>query len=328
MTNPVQVSTGSRLHWGIIPDVPPDGRGFLGLGLMIESPGFELNISPASHDSVVKAPDGETQRKLVQAIAEFRQLAPAIESGWRIEVRQHIPLHHGFGAGTQLAYAVAAGLATASGLISEPDQRVEQYTSRMTRSSIGSTGFFTGGMLIDLGRPAPERPGLTLPTIPFPQDWPILLFVPTSRIGLSGQDESSAFSKLAPMPQQQVDRLSGLLLRRLIPAVREKNYPLFASSLAQFGDEVGDWFQPVQGGRYSNPLTTQIIHDLREITPACGQSSWGPTVYAVCQSQQHATQLHQFAHSQSWANLVSVTHTKAHNSGARIRPVAHPMSES
>jgi predicted sugar kinase len=56
----------------------------------------------------------------------------------------------------------------------------------------------------------------------------------------------------------------------------------------------GDYFAPAQGGaRYTSPLVAQALSALQQNGVHCfGQSSWGPTGFAVFENQQQAeTQL-------------------------------------
>ncbi len=102
----VTVSAPCRLHFGMFSFGRPDHPEFGGIGMMIEPPTIELNISPAGSfiacgDHVDRISDSAA--RLVRAW-NLNSLPPC-----KIEVRS-APNHVGLGVGTQLGLSVAAGL--------------------------------------------------------------------------------------------------------------------------------------------------------------------------------------------------------------------------
>jgi predicted sugar kinase len=52
---------------------------------------------------------------------------------------------------------------------------------------------------------------------------------------------------------------------------------------------VGDYFAPAQGGRYASSKVASVLEHLEKDGRACfGQSSWGPTGFAVLESIEAA----------------------------------------
>ena len=47
----VTVSTGSRLHFGLLTHRPKSGREFGGVGVMLESPGWTIRVEPRTGHS-------------------------------------------------------------------------------------------------------------------------------------------------------------------------------------------------------------------------------------------------------------------------------------
>ena len=60
MTREVCITTGARLHFGLLSYEPSSGRYFGGAGLMIDSPGFQLAI----RDSVQSGSGGRFESRL------------------------------------------------------------------------------------------------------------------------------------------------------------------------------------------------------------------------------------------------------------------------
>ena len=73
-----------------------------------------------------------------------------------------------------------------------------------------------------------------------------------------------------------------LVLIELLPALAARDLNAFGEALYEFNARAGDAFAPAQGGRYSGPAVANCVARLRArgIT-GVGQSSWGPTVFAI-----------------------------------------------
>jgi predicted sugar kinase len=68
----------------------------------------------------------------------------------------------------------------------------------------------------------------------------------------------------------------------LLPAIVEGDLATFSESLYDFNRRAGELFSPVQGGIYAHPRIEGIVKFIRSAgTRAVGQSSWGPTVFAI-----------------------------------------------
>ena len=124
----VRITTGSRLHFGLLDTVAPFG----GLGVMIDRPQTELAVHPAESFC---CPDSIRDRILpiaqrVQAMSghEAHQL-PACE----LVLHQRPSAHAGLGSGTQLAMAAAEALLKFSQVTCELS-RIQQIAARGKRS--------------------------------------------------------------------------------------------------------------------------------------------------------------------------------------------------
>jgi beta-RFAP synthase len=193
------------------------------------------------------------------------------------------PQHVGLGVGTQLALAVGSAAAAILGQSQSPLE-IARRMGRGQRSGIGLHGFLRGGFLVDGGKgPASDLAPL-VSRHDFPADWRILLVSPPRERGLSGISERAAFARLAAgVPSEaQTDALCRIALLGLLPALVERDLPAFGAALHDFNHRAGLLFERVQGGVYAAPIVTEI-HDWlrREGLVGVGQSSWGPTVFAV-----------------------------------------------
>jgi beta-RFAP synthase len=212
-----------------------------------------------------------------------------------------IPAHVGLGSGTQIALAVGTALARLSGLRISTEE-IALAAGRGGRSGIGIATFQHGGFILDGGhRVSLETPDRKIeknsvpPVVfhhPVPRDWCFVTVIPGTDQGFSGEREKSAFQRLPETSSQLVEKISRLLLVKMLPALVEKDILGFGQALTAIQQMVGDCFACVQGGRFSNPLSEKLIDFLlARGAVGAGQSSWGPAVYGLIKGQRPARQL-------------------------------------
>lgn len=285
----ITVETGARLHFGLFATLTELGRSFGGVGLMINPPGCHLTVAAADHDHFAASDD--LAQRLAEWLATYRARCPV---KWRppfchITVRDEIPLHTGLGAGTQTALALATALTRLTNEPDIPTSELAQRVERGRRSAIGLHGFEQGGLLAEAGKRQLEEISPLQSRVDFPADWRLLLVTPQDRCGLSGDPERTAFARLGPMPFETTQRLQQIAEHELIPAVAARDFEATATALFEFGRLNGDYFSPVQGGLFANSYMADLAawlanHGCRGV----GQSSWGPTLYALCRDPDEA----------------------------------------
>jgi beta-RFAP synthase len=281
MPSAVHIRTGARLHFGPFA-VAEDSGVFGGIGLMVEEPGCELSVAASPADHYIGPP--EWTDRVAEVIGRLRDRGIAAQdTGIAVRIAAMVPQHAGLGSGTQLALAVAAGVA---GLCGRPESahplQLAAMIGRGRRSAIGIHGFAVGGFLVDGGKPSDDVIGSLETRLPFPDDWPVLLWTPHAVGGLSGDVERTAFHSLPPMSSSTTRRLRSIIGDRLLPALRSKRHAEFAAALNDYGDGVGAHFAPVQGGVYSHSRAEPLVRWLRSSGVAgVAQTSWGPTIAAL-----------------------------------------------
>jgi beta-ribofuranosylaminobenzene 5'-phosphate synthase len=276
----LHIRTASRLHFGLLGWGPQTTRQFGGLGLMIESPGIDLHVKPASSWQIA----GALAPRIVQLVSHLEKTAHSVNIALRparIEVDSAPPAHVGLGVGTQLSLAVARALLLFAGVPAQSVAELARLTGRGRRSGIGLHGFEHGGFIVDGGsRNEHDIPPL-LTRLAFPDTWSVLVVRPPEESGLHGPDESRAFAKLPPISRAVTDSLCRLVLLQVLPAILEHDLTGFGAAIGEIQARVGDCFAPAQGGTYSSARASQIVHVLRDAGfVGVGQSSWGPTLYA------------------------------------------------
>jgi beta-ribofuranosylaminobenzene 5'-phosphate synthase len=326
----VNVNTAARLHMGFFDLHGGLGRKFGSIGLALAAPSLELTaqFTGAAIPDEVPTESVENSVVTVKAANIARQLIAKLNLSGRVSIaiQQHLPTHAGLGSGTQLALAVGAAISRLYDL-NLSSMQIAQLTGRGGRSGIGIAAFDHGGLLIDGGRgliataiaaPRPNLPPL-LARYDFPEEWRVLLIIDSSQPGIHGDAERVAFDELPPFSENLAAHLCRHVLMQAMPAMVEHDLVSFGQSIRELQTHVGDYFAPAQGGRYASPLVASVLQYLEQAGVAClGQSSWGPTGFAVFASQataeQHLQQL-----STSFTNpLLSWMVCTARNHGAQI----------
>ena len=280
----IVVSTGARLHFGLLSVSPESDRQYGGIGLMIDSPGIELVARCAEQDCVRGPEDAVT--RVPEFLCRLRKSinVPPCE----IEIRNAIPPHTGLGSGTQLALA-AARAATALFDLTVGTESLAQTVGRGARSAVGVHGFDAGGFLIDGGKAESDVVGQLATRIEFPADWRIILVMQEGTLGLAGSAEATAFRQMKPIPSRLTDQLCRLIVMRMMPALLREDFRGFAEELSEYGRRIGHAFADCQDGGHMHPQSLGLAQQLEGNGVAgIAQSSWGPTFAIVCPSQAAA----------------------------------------
>jgi beta-ribofuranosylaminobenzene 5'-phosphate synthase len=299
----IRVQAPSRLHFGLLslpgtadadwPDLEGaahmPARHFGGVGMMVDRPGVDLTITPAATWSA-EGPGSERALRFARQYCESTSATHA----FRLRIDRCAPQHVGLGTGTQLALAVARGMAVALGDGDVTPVQLAPRVGRGLRSALGIHGFAAGGLLVEGGKGPNTDVSPLLCRLPFPDDWPILLILPAGLQGTHGNEEIEAFTRVSVGEQglRQTDALCRLVLLGLLPALVERDFNGFGEALYDFNRRVGEMFRAWQGDVYAHPRVAHIVQAVRQCgAKGVGQSSWGPSVFAVMQSRQDADQV-------------------------------------
>jgi beta-RFAP synthase len=327
------IRTPSRLHFGLLgladdtlwPNRAGEpaiaGRAFGGVGLMVQEPGVQVRVAPAPAWAAV-GPLAERALAFAQRYAAaVCQQSPGFALSSQTIVVEHAPPEHtGLGTGTQLGLAVARALANAWGLDETP-AILARRIGRGLRSALGVHGFEHGGFLVEGGKRVADDLSPLVARAPFPEAWRVVLVLPSQRTGLHGPTESEAFSRLAqhPLEHRQTGALCRLVLLGLLPALLEADFGTFGEALYDFNARSGEMFVPVQGGIYATPAIAEIVAFVRRLgVKGVGQSSWGPTTFAVVENDDRAMDLARRLRQHFAMAQPEILLTKAWNQGPAI----------
>jgi beta-RFAP synthase len=296
------------LHFGLLSFGGEARRQFGGVGVMVDAPGLSIAVRRAERLSAA----GELAERAIDFARRFVANSRAAgettfpgEPAVHIEIESAPPAHVGLGTGTQLGLAVAAGLATLAGTPSQresntPSGRVSESDAvrwahrvgRGERSAIGTHGFARGGLLVEGGKRVAGTVSPLVSRLELPDAWRFVLLIDRQQRGLSGAQECRAFADLPPAAPEVTAALCREVLVDLLPAAAEGDFDAFGESLYRYGHEAGMLFAQRQGGPYAAGLATELVAWLRaQGVRGAGQSSWGPTIFALTRDSDQAAAL-------------------------------------
>jgi beta-RFAP synthase len=287
----VVVTTGARLHFGLLAHGQAECREFGGIGVMIDRPGFVVRAALAPVDELLC---GAWRGRVETLLAGLR--TPGVSDFFarplRLEIAEAPPAHAGLGSGTQLGMAVAKALSVLSGEPGLSTVELARRAQRGLRSALGLHGFQHGGLLVEAGQSRPGEISPLVARVEFPDRWRFVLARPSGATGLSGAEELNGFSRLTAMPQAVTDRLCRIVLMEILPAIVEQDFAQAGESIGRFGRLVGEYFAPVQGGVFADERMRGVAQVLESRgIRGFGQSSWGPALFVLCPDFEFASQL-------------------------------------
>jgi beta-RFAP synthase len=291
-----------RLHLGFLDPAGTLGRRFGSLGLVIDGVATELQLGAASSDQLLAAvPEAEAEIERAGRYLQLLREHTGRDEPLRLQLDQVLPPHAGFGSGTQLALAIGRAFAHWHGLALS-STTLAHWLARGLRSGIGIAGFDHGGLLLDGGPGADGMPAPLLSRLNFPPDWRIVVVQDPCHRGLSGAQEKQAIASLVPLPRALAADICHQVLMRVLPGAASAEFAPFAAGINQVQQLLGRHFAPAQGGdAFTSAAVGRVVRSLADAArdlrggdrqleqgAAIGQSSWGPTGFAILPSQASA----------------------------------------
>lgn len=309
----VTVTVPARLHLGFLDLNGGIGRRFGSLGLALDTMSTSVRIAPAPRTEVT----GEDAARAARHLQAMRQ-ALGLADGFRLMVERSFPSHIGLGSGTQLALAVAAAVRRLCGRSLDVGGDAVRL-GRGGRSGVGIGLFDRGGFVVDGGRGSATGAAPVVSRMDVPEDWRVLVVLDPRRQGVHGADELQAFARLAPMTEELAGRLCRLVLMQVLPALAERDLASFGDGVTELQRGLGEYFAPVQGGlRFISPDVAAVLALMsREGAVGIGQSSWGPTGFAIANAAQ-ADALVAAARRHHAGSTLDIRVCRALNRGASI----------
>lgn len=293
----VSVRAPGRLHLGFLDPGGSLGRRYGSLGLVVDGFETQVDLCGATARRVTGAvPSAQAEIDRAESHLHVLQRQTGLTQPLHLHLEKVLPAHAGLGSGTQLALAIGRAFALWHGL-DVPSATLARWLGRGLRSGVGIGGFEQGGLLVD-GGPGPDgQPAPVLSRVALPDAWRVVVVLDSQHRGLSGHEEKQAIAALPAMPRAVAADICHQVLMRVLPGAACAEFAPFAAGITRVQQQLGAHFAPAQGGEaYTSTTVGRLVRWLGEAAggesgAAIGQSSWGPTGFAILPSQQQADAL-------------------------------------
>ncbi len=316
-----RVVAPSRLHFGLLSFGGAQQRQFGGAGFMLTDPCCEVQMQTADSFGV----GGESSDRVRMFAERWSQFHAIDLPECHLEVVKTLPGHVGLGSGTQLALATATALnQVQDGATKTFDERVggaaalASSVGRGLRSAVGTYGFCVGGFIAEPGKEPDETLAPLGCRVAVPETWRVALIRPVAQQGVSGDAEKAAFSRLPPVPVATTEKLKGLVHDEMIPALEAADCERFGEAVYTYGVTAGNCFALCQGGPFASPDLAAIVDFVRSLgVTGVGQSSWGPTLFAILPNRSEGEKLRGQL-SVRFGSTIDVRIASPNNAGAEV----------
>ncbi len=283
----ISVRAHARLHMGFFDMHGGLGRKFGSLGVSLASPVTEIEATIS--DNLVIT--GNLENDEIDSIAKTIQILQKrlnVPASLNIQVKQLIHSHFGLGSGTQIKLALLAVIDKLHQLNLD-HTRFSAASGRGMRSGIGLGTFWHGGVVVDAGRGVSDNVPPIVARVDFPEDWRVLLIFDNSKQGVHGERELGAFKNASAFSERLANKLCRHVLMQALPALHEQDLVSFGATVRALQQATGEYFANAQGGLYTSEKVASVLNWLEKEGVSCfGQSSWGPTGFAIFENEKKA----------------------------------------
>lgn len=246
-----------------------------------------------------------------------------------INIEKVITRHVGLGSTTQLMLSLAYGINKLLHL-GHSIRELAYMLRRGWVSGIGIAAFEKGGFIMDNGRHIVNgkiKPIECIDDIPrvmfrrgIPGSWTFIIATP---LGIKGLDEREERKYLEiPTPMYEIEKsLHEVVLTEMLPAITTYDIRKFGCAMTKVQMLTGKYFSKFQGGIFCCEETELIINKFLEYGAyGAGQSSWGPTAYALVDNVRHAKKIINKLLKDLYHNdiVADIYISKVCNSGAKL----------
>lgn len=325
----IEIDTPSRLHFTLIDLHGGLGRVDGGVGVALSSPRIRIRVRPdiTQHKKEYEISGHIPAR--IQPIVTKLKTKLGLEDDFDIELSDSIPMHIGLGSNTQLALSVAKAITYFAGLNLQA-RDLATLAGRGGTSGIGVATFENGGLVMDAGHSVQSKidflpshfsqaiPPRLMLRMPIPENWYFVVTTPYIGQGLHGEAEADVFKKYCPIPKTEVERLSHVILMKLLPAAVEDDIVEFGAALRTI--------QSIGFKKVENELQDEVVKKLYDFyyehgALGAGLSSFGPTTYTLVDGETTAVKLKSGIEKylRDLGVACDVQYSNVDNQGARIK---------
>jgi beta-ribofuranosylaminobenzene 5'-phosphate synthase len=315
----VKLRTPARLHFSLIDLNGELGRIDGGIGVAIDNPNWIITVKKNS--------TWEIPQHISELIEKLKDKLD-LTNNYKIDIESSLPSHVGLGSQTQLSLAVAHGLS----ILEQQEHSVSKlaaFVGRGGTSGIGVAAFEHGGFILDGGHTCEDKPdflpshfsnskpAVLISRYNVPNDWYFIIAIPDTGKGKYGAAELEIFNKYCPISNQDVEKLSRIILMKMLPAIVEDD-------IVQFGKGLND-IQKIGFKSIENRLQYDFVKDLQQFfldsgAVGSGLSSFGPATFCLIQSEKSAKELVEKTQDffEKNGQTGEIFYTQANNDGVKI----------
>jgi beta-ribofuranosylaminobenzene 5'-phosphate synthase len=307
------------------------GRVNGGFGVALNDPSWTIEgLSDKEEDKTLEFI--ELYSNTLSVIDHFAQFFNKKIAIPKIVIKQSLPAHVGLGSHTQFLLALGTILAKQNN-IDASVRTIAEAVQRGGTSGIGVGAFESGGFILDGGHtfgPGKQKESFSPssasyappPPVLFrnypPEEWRFILLTPEKDKGASGKKEVDLFKKECPIPAEDVEKLSRLILMKILPALVEKDIHTFGEGLTEMQTE----FDRFGMEKYQQGFYHDFFAYIQKEPSAHGYgiSSFGPTIFVLTENDRAAKKIikniKENYHEKKFQLLLT---TSINTAGAKIR---------
>ena len=261
-----------------------------GIGFAITRPFLEVVSAEDADFSLIderKLGLSNSEKSRLIACLKIAKEKYALKHSISVSISGDSITHHGFGRGTAIRLACLESLMLLNGRVASNDDLI-RLSGRGGTSGIGIHTYFSGGLVIDLGRkhvgglhiPSTQVDGafskpLLLQQTQMP-DWDIGICIPSQIDVLSEEDEKAFFRKVCPILESEAHRAVYYSITGVYAAVRENDKPVFEASIRMLQECA---WKRAEREEHGQPLVNLERELYKAGANAVGMSSLGPSLF-------------------------------------------------
>lgn len=247
----------------------------------------------------------------------------------RMDINDYLFSHLGLGSKTQMCMAISKGICE----LFDFDVPIYDLTDLVCRggtSGIGFRSFEHGGFILDAGHrfgkgkeketflpssASQAKPARTILHYDFPDEWTILIVILNVKAGASNVEEVNIFQTYCPIPMEEVQEISHLVLMQVLPGLIEKDIDVFGAGINRI-QEIG--FKRIEIMLQHDRVKDLVKFERDNGAKCVGMSSFGPTVYGIFHNDEEASKMLEKI-SEEFKDIGFKSYiTHANNKGAEI----------
>ena len=250
--------------------------------------GFSIEYAPITVEVALTSKEKNSCSGFqIQRLEDFlKYLYPKYRlplKGWNINVFNKLRPHIGLGSRTQIESQILTSL-----LKLGCDKTPEYYEFIENRigieSGIGLKCFLRNGFHIDFGywrknnmTGCLNSTDAVLKSMFFkiPEDWSVLLMIPSHYTSISGTAERDFWNKIIPIKESEAHKISFNILMGIIPSILDNRFFQFIESLNLI-TELGT---KLEENKLNERYIKSLYKDIKATFGFCGLSSLGPSCY-------------------------------------------------